>query len=259
MLVLRDGYRLDPNNFGRSQGRHHVETSAHSLKITLIAAVAAIAGLSLPQAALADYLYTYTGQLNSLSYLYQGAQTGPLVGVKQITFQFDVASPLFIGQTDHLTNNVVSWSISDGVNTMTSALCATTSGCTGFYAGNDYLTVSASGQITSWLIDIAAGGANAMYMATSGPTPQYGTKNGPPVLYDFTNAGVNVVGATTGPGVWTVVPVNPVPLPAAAWLMLSGLGVLGVMARRKGAVALVGRGLESAGWLSVARSGPTSA
>lgn len=37
---------------------------------------------------------------------------------------------------------------------------------------------------------------------------------------------------TLGPGVWTVTP-NPVPLPAAAWLLGSAIGGLGLMRRRR--------------------------
>jgi hypothetical protein len=184
-------------------------------------------------AAHADYQYTYTGPTNSLSYVYDGVQDATLTGVSQVTFQFDTTAPLFVGQTDHLTNNVVSWSMSDGKNSMTSALCATTSGCTGFTGGYDYLTFNSSGQITSWAIAIAEGGPHSIETATSGTTPGFGDKSGSNIIYDFTSDPGNVVANVSGAGLWTVAQISPVPLPASVWLMLSGVGGIVVFTRKK--------------------------
>ncbi len=61
--------------------------------------------------------------------------------------------------------------------------------------------------------------------------------NGLPIFANATGGAIGALSHATGVLEYTITSLTPVPLPAAAWLLLSGLGGLGTLVRRRGNVA----------------------
>jgi len=185
----------------------------------LATAVVAI-GLSSPTLAFGDYVYTYTGNPYDTA-----AGVGFSAG-NQITVSLDTPVQLAPNSSYTLTQ-FTHWSISDGLN-----VCNDQSSCTmtGFGLDTDKDGFSSVWEVNANTTNPGTGRSLQLESSSSPFVVQFGSTVY--TVYDATvcNACAALAGSSTR-GVWSVA---PVPLPAAFWLLLSGLGGMAALMRRAG-------------------------
>jgi hypothetical protein len=211
----------------------------------------ALAAVSLclvhPTIARADYVYTYTGG----SYNFNGQGCSPIslcpipAGTTGLTITIDTPTALIASTTYNnasaFAGQSITMKVTDGYYTAT---------CTGTFSGCNSaspnmligatLSTDSSGQIVGWsvlayttpaLSGLGQNNNTAVNLySNSTPGGIFGQTN----LYDYTVVGAGCCGdyGSTVAGTWTQ-SVTAVPLPASAWLMLSGLVGIGVGVRQR--------------------------
>jgi hypothetical protein len=201
-----------------------------NLPSRLIGAVLPIALFLIPDIASAEYVYTYSGPEYDYS-------RGPSYPAASMSVVIDSQSALAPSQTYSLAANGGTNFLLYMTDGYYSFSCGTTSNSCGGGYQNSSVTTNAAGQIVSWnFVESGSGDvvlAGVAYLSAgliSSSTPEL--VNGVD-LYDQTETAVGVHASTTSGTTWSISQTSPVPLPAAAWLMLSGLGGLGAMARKR--------------------------
>jgi hypothetical protein len=165
----------------------------------------------------AEYVYSYT---SSPYNNFRGSSSFPIGD--QVTVTFDSPTLLAANTTYSTVLNLTfsNLSITDGINSCLAP-------CSG---GSASITTNASGLISAWNVDYSFDG-NGEDQLIASSTATVGIPGN--LLYAATvwEGGQAAFGGTTiGPGTWSV---STVPLPAAVWLLLSGLGGLGAVARKR--------------------------
>ena len=144
-----------------------------------------------------------------------------------VSGSFTVGAPLGMMGLADISASVLSWSFSDGRNTLTESNSTI----------NLFdIAVGGSGQITAWTIDISeplgsnVGDQRAIIVTNSsgdtGILSECTTQNN----CGF-NQAIDLAAIESQPGSWTVIPI-----PAAVWLFGSALGLLGWLKGRSGGI-----------------------
>jgi hypothetical protein len=181
--------------------------------------------------ALADTItYTYTGQ----DFLYFNANGEPQVYTTSdfVSGDFTLSAPLADSLTSFTAIDPLSFSFSDGVDTITSANSSA--------SATIEVETNATGEITGWLIEVEAPGSIGVdqittsdgYAANAGDVGVFGQYEdyydcGGPVLCGrpYFADGYNVSSDGSSAGTWAVAEVAATPEPGS--LMLVAIGLLG--------------------------------
>lgn len=173
----------------------------------------AISGAS-ASAGAQNVTYDYTGQTFT-------SVAGSYTTADSLQGTFTIAGGLGDNLNDQSVTPIA-FSVTDGVQTLSSLNGAAT----------DVLSFStnAAGSITAWAFYFTHGNAYVLSCnhgdGCSAVYDQATPENTPACRYGACNYGEN----DTAPGTWSVA---AVPLPASAWLLLSGLVGVGAMARKR--------------------------
>jgi hypothetical protein len=189
------------------------------------AAVVFAAALSamLPATALADMIYSYTG--NDFTFA-----DPPYTTSDSISGFFTLPSAL-APSTTFPTITPTAFSFSDGQQTLSSSL-ATAS----IVIVN--VTTNASGNISQWqlaVLNLISGTQNTQLITCNTPSNDCFALANLDKTFNFNTGNVIEAYNMADPGVWSV---SEIPIPAALPLFASGLGVLGLLAYRKRRKAL---------------------
>lgn len=183
-------------------------------------------------------LFTAGAHAANVRYTYQGMNyndfdAGVPPGHAAITAWFEVAAPLAANQPWDPSNNteVIAWSISDGVNTITQDTAGFELGFSTFGTTN--------GQITEWQFTArveATAGTEGLWFISTVYDESLGVGMGNDstfycLEYGLVSCSSSAQAANVDlPGSWTV---SQVPLPAAVWLFGSALLSMGCLNRRR--------------------------
>jgi hypothetical protein len=178
-------------------------------------------------AASVTYNYTLASPFNTINL----AEPSLLPVVN--TSNFITASVTFnqalAANSTYTAADISSWTISEGITPITSAL----TNCSDYNLDGCALsfTTNGSAQISSWDFEVFYNPTvlNQHSLGTASGIFDYSTYNR--LVGQITTENSGYTGVPTG--VWVA---SPVPLPAAAWLLLSGLGGLGAMRRKRKAI-----------------------
>ncbi len=141
---------------------------------------------------------------------------------------FDLASPLTLQPFTDISSLVLDFEFSDGNNTI-SAVDATVS--------NFQVGVDATGDLTEWAIIIGEGATPVSAGELGDDAAAFFTVSASSLAFDSGNYTICLASPCStnlntrfdqarvddNPGTWRSVPMNPVPLPASAWLLIGGL------------------------------------
>jgi hypothetical protein len=194
----------------------------------IIAAALVLASAAMPIEADADSItYDFTGSVTSALGNWSGTPEGSIVTG---TFTFDYQNAI-------IANGSISsgppWNAAESNGPLIFSSTGTVNGIT-----NASANIGTS--IVKTVIDIFSAregstqGNSEFSFSQPGPIGSVAASNGGPVFNSVLDSGTGSFADASGDQInYTLTSLTPVPLPAAAWLLLSALGGLGVAGRRR--------------------------
>jgi hypothetical protein len=176
----------------------------------------------------ATFRYTYTGN-SFITYDYCDGINACPTELSRISGYFDVSSELAADTFYPGTLAMEGFSFTDGLSVSTDSSID--------HLLNFEIQTDSSGDIDSWFMIFAAAGGQGtlldagdwMTMWSTWGRPQFANQDVTRYCGYDACAGVSLITNGVQPGTWTM---TAVPIPAAAWLFGSALGLLGWMRRK---------------------------